>query len=182
MSTRKPPNEQARQDKLNRLLEQFLSKDDGDDGEAQGRAIEQFVLEFVRLQQGADESPLNKRTRIDAATAAKAATWDTDVPKLVAAQKILNRAFTGRYAEAAMYAERNHQNETKKVVATKSAYGRDNAKKKHATKSQAKEQGVADYLANREKYSKLKKVVAAELAGKFPPVSVETFKKAIRNL
>ena len=183
MSTRKTSIEKIRQEKLATLLEQFLSADpsETESNEAQGKALEQFVLESLRIQQGADESPLRRKTQIDAATTAKAATWDTDFPEFVAIQKILNRAFTGRHADAAMYAERNDKNEHKKVTSTKSAYGRANADKKHALKKNAKDQGVADYVSNRKNYSKLKKTAAIELAEKFPLLASSTFKKAIQG-
>jgi hypothetical protein len=170
-------------EKLDARLAKFVKADPSADGGKNGAAVQELVLDLFAIYitgTGGDEEEVRLCNLIFTGME-----WDTDNPRLVHAQKYINRLFSGRLPEAHAYIDTalslRAEDDAAAGKAAIAKTGAQGGKAKNRGHAIAINQALAYYGKNHAMY-KSKKAAAVDLEHRFPPVKFTTYRRLLSKV
>jgi hypothetical protein len=166
-------------EKCNARIQDFDSKQTELSGVDGAHEAKKLITDLYKICRGSDD------TSTEEELLKKGQNWDPDEPEFAHTQKYVNRLFSDRLQEASDYLEKAIVHKESLISEAASNARSKNAKasadKRHAETNQIKENAIAYYVANKEKFIN-KKDAARKLEELFPPLSHRTYCDAIKGL
>jgi hypothetical protein len=170
-------------EQLEQRMARFIEEDQSEDGGSDGAAVHRLIIDLYSIAT-ANLSSEDADTRI-ADLISRGLEWDTEDPRLVNAQKYINRLFAGRFSEAHNYIDRARtakiEDESIAGQAAISKVGAIGGKKAHEAKAATISAALRYYENNRSTFRN-KVEAACELAERFPPVAQKTYYRRLCSL
>lgn len=179
-----PKLQKVYEKKIQHLEDNFKLSGVGETEAEQGLAIKDFVLARERIRRGVENGTKEVIEAVDNETHHKIKNWDSNNPEVVTAEKILKRAFSGRYREASIYAEDAGKLDQKKGSITRKVVGKSGGDKKNKETNDIKKRAIDEYLNNRTQWigRGKKKAAAIYLAEHFPPLKMSTYYGLLKKI
>ncbi len=169
-------------DQLEQRLAAFIEEDISPDGGSDGTAVQNLILDLYSIATshlGSDTEEVRLMELIF-----RGLEWDTEDPHLVHAQKYINRLFASRLDDAHAYIDKAHAGRIEADAAAGASAiasaGASGGRKRHRQTTKAKEAALRYYAEHRGEF-RSKKEAAITLSELFPPVTMSTYGRLLRE-